>query len=126
MNILKILLVLGLSIGVLSGCASESETVYLVVNPEKGKALLEEDADMVLIDVRTPEEYNSGHIPNSVNIPLDQIEKVIESEYDVDVPLMVYCRSGSRSATAAAILKNLEYQTIYDLGGIINWPYEIE
>jgi hypothetical protein len=89
MSILKILLVMGISVGMLSGCATESESIFLVVNPEKGKALLEENEDIILIDVRTPEEYNGGHIPNSVNIPLDQIEKVIESEYDVDVPLMV-------------------------------------
>lgn len=74
----------------------------------------------VLIDVRTPAEYADGHIANSINISVDQITNRL-SEIPRDQPIVVYCRSGNRSAQASQILSNLGYNIIYDLGGIQQW-----
>lgn len=78
------------------------------------------EVDYVLVDVRTREEFASGHIAGAVNIPLDQISARL-SEFPTDKPIVLYCRSGNRSDQAAAILNNAGYQGIYDLGGVINW-----
>lgn len=73
----------------------------------------------VLIDVRTPEEYQSGHLPGAVLLPVDQISAGVEALVpDKSTPVMVYCRSGNRSATAAKALNALGYTVIFDLGGI--------
>jgi rhodanese-related sulfurtransferase len=74
----------------------------------------------LLIDVRTPEEFASGHIAGAVNIPVDALSGRL-SEIPNDQPVVVYCRSGNRSATASQILHSAGYPTVYDLGGIIAW-----
>ena len=74
----------------------------------------------ILIDVRTVEEYAEGHIAGSVNIPVDYIESRL-AEIPSDIPVVVYCRSGNRSARAATILVENGYSEVYDLGGIMAW-----
>ena len=73
-----------------------------------------------LIDVRTPEEYASGHIEGAVNIPVDSLQQRLD-EVSRDLPVIVYCRTGNRSAPAAQILVNAGYIQVYDLGGIQSW-----
>lgn len=73
-----------------------------------------------LIDVRTPEEFNSGYIEGASNIPLAQLPNRLD-ELDPAVPVVVYCRSGNRSATAAQILRDAGFSVIYDLGGTLQW-----
>lgn len=74
----------------------------------------------LLVDVRTPEEFAGGHIPGAVNIPLQELETRL-AEIPTDSPVVLYCRSGNRSAQAAAILREAGYRRIYDLGGINAW-----
>ena len=74
----------------------------------------------LLVDVRTPEEYADGFIEGSVNIPLQELESRL-SEIPNDMPVVVYCRSGNRSAQAADILISKGYSDVYDLGGILQW-----
>lgn len=74
----------------------------------------------ILLDVRTPEEYAAGHIPGSVNFPLERI-----STYDGSDPVFAYCRSGARSARACAQLMQMGY-TAVNLGGIIDYRGELE
>ena len=75
--------------------------------------------DAYLIDVRTVEEYASGHIQGAINLPLDQLETLIAKETpDKNKTILIYCLSGNRSATAAKLLKNLNYTIVFDLGGI--------
>jgi rhodanese-related sulfurtransferase len=81
--------------------------------------------EVYLIDVRTVEEYAEGHIPMSLNIPLDKLESIQAIIPYADKTLIVYCRSGNRSAQAVALLSQYGYNTIYDLGGIQSWPFEI-
>ncbi|NDJ51555.1 MAG: rhodanese-like domain-containing protein [Chloroflexi bacterium] len=75
--------------------------------------------DHILVDVRTPEEVADGYIDGAINIPVDELEARL-SELPDDAPVVVYCRSGNRSARAANILASNGYEA-YDLGGIITW-----
>lgn len=86
-----------------------------------GVARCRETPGAVLLDVRTPEEYRDGHIPGSVNIPLQQLEEIASVIPDTDTPLFVYCRSGVRSRRAAAYLTHLAYASVTDLGGILGY-----
>lgn len=74
----------------------------------------------LLIDVRTPEEFASGHIQNAINISVETLQARLD-EVPGGTPVVVYCRSGNRSATAAQILVEGGYQPVYDLGGIKDW-----
>lgn len=79
---------------------------------------------IVIIDVRRPDEYRSGHIKNAVNIPLGELlEKAPALLPDISQEIIVYCRSGARSFNAAEELLSLGYKNVYDLGGISKWCY---
>ncbi len=104
----------------------EEVTVVMKIKPEDAKKMLESENPPALIDVREPDEFASGHIPNAVDVPLgDVINGVIRLGIPKDQPIMVYCRTGRRSSEAASKLQGAGYQKIYDLGGITDWPYEI-
>jgi len=93
----------------------------------EAKKKLDEDKEIILLDVRTTKEYIKKHIPNSLLLPLDKIKKDAEKKLiNKEATIFVYCRSGGRSATAASILANLGYSNVYNIGGIISWPYETE
>lgn len=81
--------------------------------------------DAVLLDVRTPEEYRQGHIPDSRNIPLQSLEKVSSIVGDKDTPLFVYCLSGSRSRQAARMLSDMGYSNVRNIGGIANYKGKV-
>ena len=79
------------------------------------------------VEVREPDEYAVGHIPGALLLPLGQItDRAQEVLPDKEAPWLVYCRTGRRSADAVQKLEALGYTTLYDLGGILSWPYEIE
>lgn len=104
---------------------NETEGKAIMISPEEAKENLDEDSEIVLLDVRTPSEYESGHIEDAVLLPLDQLnEKASEVIPDQEKTYYVYCRSGNRSATAAQLLVDMGYENIYDLGGISDWPYD--
>lgn len=98
------------------------------VDFEEGHRLLTEREGIILLDVREEEEYITGHARDSVLFPLDTIngETAAEIIPDKDTPIMIYCRSGRRSLLAAEIFEGLGYTELYDLGGLIGWPYGIE
>ncbi|MFN8489521.1 MAG: rhodanese-like domain-containing protein [Caldilineaceae bacterium] len=77
-------------------------------------------AKHLLLDVRTPEEYASGHIAGAQNIAVDTLEQHL-GEVPKDQPVVVYCHSGNRSARAAQILQKAGYTQIFDLGGVVQW-----
>jgi rhodanese-related sulfurtransferase len=86
---------------------------------------LEANEDILLIDVRTPEEFEEKHIPNSILLPDYDIDKLApEMLPDKDAQIYLYCRSGARSSAAAAKLADMGYTQVYDIGGIIDWKYE--
>lgn len=91
------------------------------IRPQQYQAdFVQSGAAHLLVDVRTPEEFNSGYIPGAVNIPLQSLQQRM-SEIPQDQPVVLYCRSGNRSATAAQMLARAGYEEVYDLGGIIDW-----
>lgn len=84
------------------------------------------DLGAVLLDVRTLQEYNEGHIPGSVNVPLQSIDEIISVVENKETPLFVYCRSGARSRQATAILQQMGYVNARNIGGIISYKGEVE
>ena len=99
----------------------------MLVTAEEAKELMDSTDDYVLVDVRTEEEYEEGHIPGAILIPHDEIEDRAEEELpDMGQTILVYCRSGNRSAQVADILEEMGYRDVQDFGGIQDWPFEIE
>lgn len=104
---------------------SSEDSGYKNIKPEEAKKRLENEKGIILLDVRTYEEYTEKHIPGSILIPVDAIEKEAPSKLtDKNATIFVYCRTGRRSAIAAEALAKMGYTNVYNLGGIIDWPYE--
>jgi phage shock protein E len=100
-------------------------TAIINITPAQGKAMMAEDQSTILVDVRTEEEYVEGHIPGAILLPVDELEDLAPIRIpDKGATYIVYCRTGNRSAIAARILIHLGYQKVYDMGGIVDWPYE--
>jgi len=96
------------------------------ITGDEAKELMDSLDAYVLLDVRTEEEFNEGHIPGAILIPDSSIEENAETLLpDKDATIFVYCRSGRRSALAAETLSSMGYTSIYDFGGIIDWNYDI-
>lgn len=93
---------------------------------EKAKIELENDASILLVDVRTSEEYNSGHLPNSINLPLDVAHTITQVIENKDAKIFVYCLSGARSETARQMFTKLGYTDVTNIGGIQDWTGAIE
>lgn len=91
----------------------------------EGLKKYKETANAILLDVRTPEEYSEGRIPESKNLPLQLIENISSVIPDKNAPVFVYCRSGARSRQAMLLLKREGYTAVTDLGGILSYQGEI-
>ena len=121
----KILFLILISL-VLVGCSSVEESVkvesILMKEVYNISENIEKYPEYVILDVRSIEEFRSGHIKNAVNLPLPNINEI---EIPKDKKIIVYCRSGSRSLTAAGELQKLGYKYIYNMGGILDWEYEL-
>lgn len=106
---------------------STKKSHYTNIKPEEAKKRLKSEKGIILLDVRTQEEYDEKHIPNSLLIPVEVIEKeALEKLTDKNATIFVYCRSGRRSVIASEALVKMGYTKVYNLGGIIDWPYETE
>lgn len=100
---------------------------YKDIKPEDAKERLDNEKGIILLDVRTLEEYTEKHIHGSILIPVDEIpSKAAEILTNKNDEIFVYCRSGKRSVTASKALVKMGYTKVYNLGGIIDWPYETE
>ena len=126
----KLIFVL-LAVMLLTACGqakeNDREAVYVNITAEEAKQIMDSEEGYIILDVRTREEYDQGHIPGAMLIPDTEIEtKAEEVLTDKDQLLLVYCRSGRRSKLASEILVELGYTNIKEFGGIIDWPYEIE
>jgi len=129
-NIMKgFLIMLLISTIALTGCNIsnniDNNTEYKKINAEEAKAIIDSE-DVIILDVRTQEEYDSGHIENAVLLPVTEIaDKAEEILPDKDAKILIYCRSGNRSATASKDLIRMGYTNVYDFGGINSWSYGI-
>ena len=91
------------------------------------KEIFETEGDYVIVDVRRADEFEEGHIPNSINIANESIKDEPPSELpDKDQMIYIYCRSGNRSRQAAEKLYEMGYTNLIEFGGIIDWTGEIE
>ena len=124
-------------LALLSGCAlskTKADTAenmtdkaaYHKISAEEAYEMMASQEVVVVVDVRTREEYDGGHIENAVLVPNESIgSEMPEALPDKEATLLVYCRSGRRSKDAAQKLLKLGYQSVYDFGGVIDWPYEL-
>ena len=92
---------------------------------DQGIQEYESTPEAILLDVRTPQEYKEGHIPGSKNIPLQQITQTDSISDRKDLPVFVYCHSGSRSGQAAGILKKMGYTNVKNIGGIASYTGKV-
>ncbi|WP_312092802.1 rhodanese-like domain-containing protein [Aminipila sp.] len=107
---------------------TEETKGYSTISAEDAKTIMDENPHAIILDVRTKEEYDKKHIPDSILIPNENISEDTVSELDLpsDSVILIYCRSGNRSKQAASKLAELGYSNIFDFGGIKDWPYETE
>ena len=127
---MKKLLILALSL-ILAGCmvtkTSETSGSYKTISSTEAQQMIENNKDALILDVRTAAEYESGHIPNAVNLSNEDIQAgKVDSLKDKSQLIMVYCRSGNRSRQAAQKLAELGYTNVVDFGGIQSWQGDIE
>ena len=122
---LLMLLALALPFGCV-GCSNGGSASYDQISGAEAKALMDSESGYIIIDARTQEEYDQGHIPGAILIPEYEIADRAEKELlDKDQLILVYCRSGRRSKIAAEELVKLGYTNVKEFGGIIDWKYEI-
>lgn len=99
---------------------------YEQISQDEAKRIMDTESDYIIIDARTQEEYDEGHIENAILIPEYEIqEKAPELIPDKNALILVYCRSGRRSKIASEALVQLGYTNVKEFGGIIDWEYEI-
>lgn len=106
----------------------ESSQMAAVVNltASEAKTRIDSEEGIIIVDVREQDEYDEQHILDAILLPVNNINKdAADVIPDKDTVYFIYCRSGNRSATAAAQLVGMGYKNIYDFGGIIDWPYEM-
>ena len=108
------------------GCSDGGSATYEQISGAEAKALMDIENGYIIIDARTQEEYDDGHILGARLIPEYEIADRAEKELpDKDQLILVYCRSGRRSKIAAEELVKLGYTNVKEFGGIIDWEYEI-
>ncbi len=120
-------LLFALCLLVLAGCGQQADAAYRQISQEEAKEMMDA-GDAVVLDVREQSEYDEGHIPGAVLLPVGSIDEDTAAAVipEKSATVLVYCRSGNRSKTAAAALAELGYTDVYEFGGINTWPYEIE
>ena len=122
---LLMLLTFALPLGCV-GCSDGGSATYEQISGAEAKALMDSESGYIIIDARTQEEYDGGHIPGAILIPEYEIADRAEKELpDKNQLILVYCRSGRRSKIAAEELVKLGYTNVKEFGGIIDWEYEI-
>jgi len=94
------------------------------ISQSKAKEMMNDD--VIILDVREGYEFTSGHIKNAVNLPLGRVQNgITKVTSDKEKTLLVYCLSGSRSASAARLLHSMGYKNAYNMGGISSWQYGV-
>jgi len=129
----SLLIVFLISLGFLMGCYAQgqpkgdgkaSAAAPKKISAEQAKDMMDKGGPCTLVDVRTAGEFKEGHIKGAVLIPVDEITSRAEKELpDKNAAIVVYCRSGVRAARAAQSLADMGYTNVYNMGGIMSWPY---
>ena len=113
----------GTEVDVEASDIEEEISVIISISPAEVYEIITNDEDYIILDVRTQDEYNEGHLDKALLIPVDDLEKVVD-ELPEEKPIIVYCRSGVRSRKAAEILVENGFSKVYDMGGILGWQEE--
>ena len=125
---MKKLLPILLSALMFTGCAGTSNNhtnTYRQISMDEAVTMMAQETGYIILDVRRPDEFAAGHIPNAINIPNESIgTDEIPELPDKDQLIMVYCRSGRRSKEASEKLVKLGYTNIVEFGGILDWKGE--
>ena len=101
-------------------------TACTQISQDEARELMEQDDGHVIVDVRRPDEFETGHIPGAICIPNETIGSDQPEELpDLNQVILVYCRSGNRSKQAAQKLFEIGYTNVYEFGGIIDWTGEV-
>jgi len=127
--------------GILSGCgntadrssagtsnvrtAAASKAEYHKISAEKAKTMMDKNKHYIILDVRTEAEYKAQRLSGAILIPYDEIKNRAAAELpDKNDIIFTYCRTGVRSSSAAHTLADMGYTNVYDIGGIVSWPYD--
>ena len=126
---MKKLIPILLSTLLFTGCASSNNqaNTYRSITMDDAVTMMAQETGYIILDVRRPDEFAAGHIPNAINVPNESIgTDEIPELPNKDQLIMVYCRSGRRSKEASEKLVKLGYTNIVEFGGILDWKGEIE
>ncbi len=125
--ILASIVIVAIISGCLSGTSPSEKSRHVDVSVQQGKEMID-NGEVFILDVRTQEEYDEGHIMGATLIPLDELDRRLK-ELPQDKKILVYCRTGQRSLTASEKLENSGFTQIYNMkGGITEWKnagYEV-
>ncbi|MCL2421592.1 MAG: rhodanese-like domain-containing protein [Defluviitaleaceae bacterium] len=126
----KLICTVLLAMVLLTACGSTQTQIaaangfgHTTITPQRAQEMMDQsDMDVLILDVRHLDEFQAGHIPGAVLLPGNEInERAGEVIPDLDQIILIYCRSGARSHSAALVLVDLGYTAVYDFGGIISW-----
>lgn len=108
--------------------AAKNADGYTEITPEAAREMMDADPDAVILDVREQSEFDTGHVPGAVLLPVGTISEESAAAVlpEKGTTVLVYCRSGNRSKQASKALAKLGYTEIYEFGGVNDWPYELE
>ncbi len=127
LRIIPILLFVLLLCGCTASTGTGKAAAYKQISMNEAVAMMENEDGYIILDVRRPDEFAAGHIPNAVNVPNESIgDAEIPELPDKNQLILVYCRSGNRSKQASEKLVKLGYTSIVEIGGINDWKGEIE
>lgn len=123
----KIIILLVMILILVTGCGTVKEERKMISYEDVNGIIenYENLENVYIIDVREEDEFESGHLINSYNIPLSRLDDIENENISKDSKIIIYCRSGNRSKTAQERLNSMGYTNVYDMGGIVNWPYDV-
>ena len=134
---IKKMILLFLSTLLLTGCSSSKNDIipsatnlpvnnYREITMNEAVKIIEEESGYIILDVRRPDEFAAGHIPNAINVPNESIGTTEIPELpNKEQMILVYCRSGRRSKEASEKLVKLGYSNVVEFGGILDWKGDI-
>lgn len=121
-------IILILSLAACSMPWSDNSDGYTQISYEEAKKMIDERDDIIILDVRTQEEFEGGYIKGAILFPSQEVneETAAQKLPDKDQTILIYCSSGGRSKKVAQQLVDMGYTNIYEFGGINSWPYEVQ